>query len=90
MSFKRPTYEELRRAPLEARLQVGSRAGLHCSVILFFLFAMLVGISSGFRSAAFAEELSADEVQVSTPVYFPSDEHSFREGIFRYEVSWQK
>ncbi|MCI5065082.1 DUF3108 domain-containing protein [bacterium] len=38
---------------------------------------------------AVAEEIPADQVQVSTPLYFPGDQHRFREGTFTYEIAWQ-
>lgn len=47
-------------------------------------FAMLTPVST-IR----ADELLADQVDVTTPVYFPEKGHDFREGIFNYEVSWQ-
>lgn len=103
MSVKRPTYNGLGGNDLGSRklsskvLGRGSSrtqrslatGNLRFSCILFLFFTILLTVSFGARNTACAKELSADEVRVSTPVYFPSDRHSFREGIFRYEVSWQ-
>ncbi|MCB0320523.1 MAG: DUF3108 domain-containing protein [Bdellovibrionales bacterium] len=57
------------------------------STFLFILFSCF--IMSGYGEAVHAAELESDEVQVTTPVYFPVGDYEFREGTFQYEVSWQ-
>ncbi|MCB0329690.1 MAG: DUF3108 domain-containing protein, partial [Bdellovibrionales bacterium] len=51
--------------------------------------AVIGALSIIFATTAKAEELPADKVEVETEVYFPTEDHEFREGVFTYEVSWQ-
>jgi hypothetical protein len=56
-------------------------------LVLFLMFCALVLFLS--PQTLLGKELPSDEVEVHTPVYFPSEDLELREGVFSYEVAWQ-
>lgn len=89
LSFRSRVYSQIRlgeEKKEKRKREMITRLRTSITVLSLLMAGVLL---FGLPGGAAAADLEAPEVEVSTPVYFPSDQYSFREGTYKYEISWQ-